>query len=108
MQAHSIQELLGYLDHIILWSRKNNSRIGYFATVYRRMTAAVLNGISNNAFADPRRMEKLDTIFGNRYLMAWECYVTGKPCSRAWFSAFEACGDTNIAVIQHLLAGINT
>ena len=30
------------------------------------------------------------------------------PCSRSWVSAFEACSNSNLAVIQHLLVGINT
>ena len=108
IQASSLPEVIIHLDHIIDWCRKHNSRLGYFAVLYQQMTAAVLAAIKKNSFQDSGRMERLDTIFANRYLKAWDAYITKKPCSRAWKRAFDACGQENLTVIQHLLLGINT
>ena len=82
--------------------------MGYFAALYRRMTRAVLEGIENNSFEDGERMQRLDTIFANRYLKEWQCYTSKKACSRSWIKAFDACHDNKLTVIQHLLLGINT
>lgn len=106
--ANSIDEVITHLDIVIAWSTVNQSRVGYFATLYRRMTIAVQLGIHNNVFADGKRMERLDVIFANRYLQAWEAYINKKPCSTAWCKAFDSCSANNLIVLQHLLIGINT
>jgi hypothetical protein len=108
LRAQSIDEVISQLDYIISWSRKNRSRIGYFATLYRRMTIGVKEGIANSSFRDAARMELLDVNFANRYLQAWECYVNKKPCSRSWQKVFDACNTSSLAVIQHLILGVNT
>jgi hypothetical protein len=82
--------------------------MGYFAVLYQRMTRAVLEGIDSSRFEDAERMRRLDTIFANRYLNAWDAYVGKKPCTRSWKKTFDACRDDKLTVIQHLLLGINT
>lgn len=108
INATSINEVLSHLDNIILWSKQRQSRIGYFATLYRKMTAAVQQGINNNSFKDGKRMEQLDIIFANRYLQAWEAYTNKQKCSNAWCAAFDASAKNNLVVLQHLILGINT
>lgn len=107
-QASNLSEVINHLDHIIAWSKTNKSPIGYFATVYRCMTIAVQKAIANKSFQDGKRMETLDTIFANRYLVAWDAYVNKKACTRSWTNAFNACSNNNLTVIQHLILGINT
>jgi hypothetical protein len=106
--ASSINEVIAQLDHVIAWCKQQQSRIGYFATLYRRMTIAVQQGIQNNRFEDGNRMELLDVIFANRYLNAWEAYINKQPCTNAWCKAFDASKTTNLIVLQHLILGINT
>lgn len=108
IKATSINEVIAHLDTIIDWSKQHQSRIGYFATLYRRMTVAVQQGIANKSFEDAERMERLDVNFANRYLQAWDAYVNKKPCSSAWCAAFDACSNNSHIVLQHLLLGINT
>lgn len=108
LQATTINEVLTHLDNIIDWSRNRQSRIGYFAILYRKMTAAVRDGIDNNSFAGSARMARLDVIFANRYLQAWDAYVNEKPCPNAWCAAFDAAEKKNLIVLQHLILGINT
>lgn len=104
----NIKEVITQLDSIIQWSINNKSRIGYFATLYRRMTVAVQQGIINNSFQDGKRMEQLDVIFANRYFAAREAYINKQPCSDAWCTAFDACENSDLIVLQHLVMGINT
>ena len=46
--------------------------MGYFATLYRKVTIQVKKGIADNFFDDGPRMERLDVILANRYTQA--CY----------------------------------
>jgi hypothetical protein len=107
-QITTIEEVIAQLDEIIKWSIIHKSRIGYFATLYRRMTVAVQQAILNGSFEDGKRMEQLDVTFANRYFAAWESYTNKKACSNAWCAAFDACENSGLIVLQHLLLGINT
>jgi hypothetical protein len=106
--ATSIQEVITELDKVIEWSKLHQSRIGYFATLYRSMTIAVQQGIKNKVFDDGERMERLDVTFANRYLQAWEAYTAKQKCSSAWCKVFDLCNTNNLVVLQHLILGINT
>lgn len=107
-QATTIAEVISKLDDVIAWSIRHNSRIGYFATLYRQMTVAIQQGILNNSFENGNRMESLDVCFANRYFTAWEAYTNNQPCSNAWCTAFDACEKSNLIVLQHLILGIST
>ena len=106
--ATTIDEVISHLDNIIDWCKTTQSRIGYFACLYRKMTLAVKQGIANGSFENGQRMELLDVIFANRYLQAWEAYTNNKPCTNAWCKAFDATKQNDLIVLQHLLLGINT
>jgi len=106
--AQTIDEVIARLDEIIADCKKRQSRIGYFAALYRRMTVAVQTGIAQKQFEDGNRMEQLDVIFANRYLQAYAAYITNKPCTNAWCRAFDSAATTKLIVLQHLILGINT
>jgi len=108
IQATSIDEVINELNKIIEWSKLHQSRIGYFASLYRSMTLAVQQGIKNKVFDDGERMEHLDITFANRYLQAWGAYTNKQKCSAAWSKAFDLCNTNNLVVLQHLILGINT
>ena len=108
MIATTINEVVAHLDNIIDWCRQRQSRMGYFACLYRKMTIAVQNGIAANSFEDGARMEQLDVIFANRYLQAWEAYTNQQKCTNAWCAAFNATATNHLIVLQHLILGINT
>lgn len=82
-------------------------RLGYFAALYDRVTRAVKAGIAKGEFDDGARMERLDVIFANRYIAAYEAYRAGELPSAAWFRAFNAAQADGHIVLQHLLAGMN-
>lgn len=103
----TIEEVILHLDEIIKWAKLNKSPIGYFASTYRSMTIAVLDGIKKKKFEDNNRMISLDLAFANRYFEAWENYQNNKKCSNAWFIAFEAAKNKDLLIMQHILLGIN-
>lgn len=104
--AQNINEVIVLLDEIIAHSIQHNSRAGYFACLYRKMTIAVKEGIAQGAFDDGTRMEKLDVVFANRYLEAYFNYQQKKPITQSWKIAFDNHNQA-LTSIQHLLLGMN-
>lgn len=107
MQANTIPEVLDILDRIIADCKQQQSRLGYFATLYKLMTSAVAKGMSSNLFEDADRMERLDVVFANRYLQAYDDYTNNRPVTASWKTAFDAAQNNDLIVVQHLLLGIN-
>ena len=107
MPASTIEEVLSQLQEIIDSSEKSDDRIGYFASLYYKVTSQVRDGITQNKFEDGPRMATLDVIFANRYLAAMEQWKKNQPLTNAWKIALEATRSRRTLVLQHLLLGIN-
>lgn len=82
--AKTIDEVIAQLTMIVEWSKQNNSRMGYFAALYRKVTIQVRKGIEDGSFDDGPRMERLDVIFANRYIHACYQYQTGQTPTQSW------------------------
>lgn len=107
LRANTIEEVIHSLDKIIQWTKQHKSRMGYFPALYRKVTRRVRNGIIKGEFQDGPRMERLDVIFANRYLDAFEKYHAGQNTSAAWKYSFDACRRWHPIALQHLLLGMN-
>ncbi len=107
MPAETIDQVIEQLDDIIDWSINRSSRLGYFAALYRKVTIKVKDGILDGYFEDAERMERLDVIFANRYLEAFEQQRQNIETTRSWKLAFEASNHWWPIVLQHLLLGMN-
>ena len=105
--ATSIDEVLARLTAIIADSEQTGSRAGYFAALYYKMTFSVKQGIANNLFQDGPRMERLDVIFANRYLAAYDQWKTSSKPTGPWQVAFETVGRKWPLVLQQLFEGMN-
>ncbi len=105
--ATTIIGVIHRLDDIIQQTREQNSRLGYFATLYREVTISVQLGIAAGDFEDGARMEKLDVIFANRYLEALHQFERGGTPSKCWLFAFQFASKWRPLILQHLLLGIN-
>ena len=105
--ARTIDDVVSRLDDVIAESRRAQSRLGYFAALYRGVTVRVREGIAAGGFEDGARMERLDVIFANRYLDALARHRRGEPTSRCWQRSFRAAENWFPLVLQHLLLGIN-
>ncbi|MDX1546136.1 MAG: DUF5995 family protein [Rhodothermales bacterium] len=103
----TIDAVLARLDALIGAARRAESRMGYFAALYRGVTARVKAGIEAGRFEDPARMARLDVVFARRYLDAYDAYARAGRCSACWTVAFDAAATERPIVLQHLLAGMN-
>jgi len=105
--ANSIDAVLDALTVIIERAKTEQSRLGYFPALYRRVTREVKRGIAAGRFTDGPRMERMAAGFANRYLAAYEGWRAGQYVSRCWMLALGAAGRTDRTIIQHLLLGMN-
>jgi hypothetical protein len=105
--AKTIDEVIEHMDEIIARSRREESRLGYFAALYRNVTIEVKRGIASGRFEDGPRMERLDVNFANRYLAALDCYRRGERASSCWMASFKAATQWPPIALQHLLIGMN-
>jgi hypothetical protein len=102
-----IAEVIDQLTDITTWARRTDSRLGFFAALYRTVTIEVQRGIREGRFENPERMERLDVMFARRYLDAFDSYRAGRPIPRSWRAAFDASTRWRPIVLQHLLLGMN-
>lgn len=107
MPATTISEVIEQLNEIVIRCEANSDRAGYFAALYKRVTVAVADKIKKEYFDDNARMEKMDVVFANRYLEAYQNYKNGNTCTGCWCLAFDATKSWKPMVIHHLLAGMN-
>lgn len=106
MTVRTIDDVLDRLDTIIAESERDGDRIGYFAALYRRFTAAVRDAVRAGEFLDAGRMERLDVTFATRYFEALDDYRAGRPISRTWLVSFDACREAEPTILQHLYTGL--
>jgi len=108
MLPTTIDEVLARLNQMLDDAIRHGSRIGYFVALYERVTANVRHAlIAGNVFDDGPRMEKLDVVFANRFIEAWDQHVAGQSPTDSWAVAFGHLDDTGPLVIQHLMLGMN-
>jgi hypothetical protein len=105
--ANSIDEVVDSLDEVIRWTREAENRLGYFAALYRKVTAEVRKDIHAGGFDDGPRMERLDVVFANRYLAALDRHRRGDAPTESWQVAFAVAKRWWPIVLQHLLLGMN-
>jgi hypothetical protein len=108
MATDPIDGVLREMDEILSWCIANNSRAGYFAALYRRVTRTVRSRIGTGYFDDDQRMETLDVTFATRYLTAFQQWRSGDPSiSACWKVAFDAVANPSLIILQNLLVGMN-
>jgi hypothetical protein len=105
MLGDEVRRVVARLDGIVAAARREKSRVGYFAALYRRVTIEVARELEG--FADPARLERLDVAFAQRYFDAYDGFRAGRPISRVWRIAFDAAARADLIAVQHLVAGIN-
>ncbi|MBN3584369.1 hypothetical protein JYB64_18385 [Algoriphagus aestuarii] len=103
----TIDDVLLRMDQIVSECRYENSRIGYFAILYRHVTRRIKEGIQRMEFEDNPRMEKLDVLFAGRFIDAYDLWKKGVKPTQSWSEAFEASNSKKHLVLQHLFLGIN-
>lgn len=108
MLPTTIEGVISNLNWIIDEALRGESRIGYFAALYERVTTNVRRAlVAGDVFEDNARMERLDVTFANRFLEAWGEFSAGRQPTASWRVAFEHLGDPGPLVVQHLMLGMN-
>jgi hypothetical protein len=102
-----IDAVLAELDRVVERAIADGDACGYFAVLYRKVTAKVKEGLAAGFFDDAARMERLDTIFAQRYLDAIEARDAGSTPTASWQLTFQAGRRWRPLILQHLLVGIN-
>lgn len=106
-QIQTIDEVIDLLEKIISESVQNNDPLGYFATLYLKVTIKVRDEIARGHFDDGPRMELFDVVFAKYYLSAYYSFRKNEPIRESWQRAFELSGQYRPIVLQHLLMGMN-
>lgn len=108
MLPTTIDDVLARLNQLLDESIRDGRRIGYFVALYERVTSNVRHAlIAGNVFDDGPRMEKLDVVFANRFIEAWEQHAAGQKPTDSWAAAFSRLDDPGPLVVQHLMLGMN-
>jgi hypothetical protein len=108
--ATDIDGVLAELRTVVDRAAAAGDRAGLFAALYRQVTLAVAQAITDGVFDDGPRLNRLDTTFANRYLAALHaCQAPGEPTTapRCWQLAFEATEQPGPVIVQHLVLGVN-
>ena len=105
-RPQTIDEVIIALDKIIEKSIEDKDYLAVFAYVYRRTTAQIKAEIQAKSFNDNERMEKLDVNFANRYLDAYNQFVTENTSTSSWLVSFEA-RHKKLTILQHLILGMS-
>ncbi|CAM3741308.1 DUF5995 domain-containing protein [Kibdelosporangium persicum] len=107
MAANNIDEVVDGLAGIVRDSVRDADRAGYFAALYRQVTVEVRRGIHTGLFDDGPRMDRFDTLFGNRYFDAYDAWRRDRTGPRCWREAFGLLHDPDTIIVQHLMLGVN-
>jgi len=108
--ATNVGEVVTRIDSVITWTLENQSRLGYFAALYKRITRAIGIAVEHGLFEDGPRMQHFDATFANRYFAALNGYfdpTTNPAPTHSWRVAFDAALLPDPIVVQHMLAGVN-
>ncbi|MGA9594969.1 MAG: DUF5995 family protein [Acidimicrobiia bacterium] len=107
MAVPDIEVVLERIEGVITETERARSRAGYFAAMYRKVTVAVRDAIVAGRFDDNDRMARLDRVFAERYLDAYDLWRDSGHPTTAWQMAFDASLRWRPIIIQHLLVGMN-
>ncbi len=102
----SIDAAIAEMDGVIERSVAEADARGWFAIVYRAVTARVRSGLEAGEFDDAARMERFDVRFARYWLDAHAAWDRGERVPASWECAFAAARRPGL-ILQHLLLGMN-
>ena len=104
--ARTIDELIARLERL---DRDLPPRDGvrWFNRLYLEVTRAVRDYVHERPLRVPGFLERLDVVFGDAYLAAFDAAARDDELPRAWAPLFEARHERHVAPLQFALAGMN-
>ncbi|PJM94005.1 DUF5995 family protein [Streptomyces sp. CB01373] len=107
MAAENIDDVVDRLAGIVREASRAGDRVGYFAALYRQVTVEVRTAIHGGLFEDGPRMDRFDTLFGNRYFDAYDAWRRDRSGPRCWRETFGLLDEADTIIVQHLVLGVN-
>lgn len=107
MASTSLNDVMARLDEIVERARTEQSRLGFFAALYRIVTQEIEAGIRNGIFTHGEIVSRLALNFSDRYFTALERFRNHGDPSRCWRVAFDAASNEHLLIVQHLLLGMS-
>jgi hypothetical protein len=103
-----VDALIVQLQSVVDDAERDGSRIGYFASLYTRITIAVRRAIAARTFDDGATVLQLDIAFARRYLTAIEHFRRSDPAiSPPWAVALGAALRRDLSIVQHMALAMN-
>lgn len=103
-----VDALIQQLQSVVDQATHEGSRIGYFASLYTRITIAVRRAIAAGTFDDGAAVVQLDLAFARRYLIALDCYRRGDAeISPPWAVALGATPRRDLSIVQQMALAMN-
>ena len=103
-----VDELIRQLQAVVDQAKHEGSRVGYFASLYTRITIAVRRAIAAGTFDDGAAVVQLDLAFARRYLTALDCYRRGDAAiSPPWAVALGATERRDLSIVQQMALAMN-
>jgi hypothetical protein len=98
------------IDQVVDWAIKAESHIGYFAALYKRITLAIQDAITEGVFDDGDRVGQLGIVFSQRYFKSLNAYFYPDECqglTLPWEVSFVGDQNHKAIMLQHMMAGLN-
>ena len=98
------------IDQVVDWAIKAESHIGYFAALYKRITLAIQDAITEGVFDDGDRIGQLGIVFSQRYFKSLNAYFYPDECqglTLPWEVSFVGDQNHKAIMLQHMMAGLN-
>jgi hypothetical protein len=105
--ADPLADVVDRLNLIVEHARNEDSRMAYFAVLYRLTTEALQAAAMNGRFDDPVRLGQFTSTFASRYFDALDAFRRNDTHALCWTVAFRATASWRPIVVQHLILGMN-
>jgi hypothetical protein len=103
-----VDALIRQLQSVVDQAMREGSRIGYFASLYTRITIAVRRAIAAGTFDDGAAVVRLDLAFARRYLDAIDRFQRrDSAISPPWAVALGAVDRSDLAIVQQMALAMN-
>ena len=109
-EPRTLDEAVRGIDQVVDWAIRSESHIGYFAALYKRITLAIQDAISDGVFDDGDRIDQLGIVFSQRYFSSLNAYFYPdeyQGLTLPWEVSFVGDQNHNAIMLQHMMAGLN-
>ncbi len=109
-EPRTLDDAVRGINQVVDWAIKAESHIGYFAALYKRITLAIQDAISEGVFDDGDRIDQLGVVFSQRYFNSLNGYFYPDEYqgpTLPWEVSFVGDRNHKAIMLQHMMAGLN-